>query len=415
MRIEDLELTERGSRVRVTATVKWEDCERPVQQIYFETEDAFKENMTFCNPHAFLVGCILPAMRYGEKRIAIDGEICPRLLSGLKVAMGFIRKWSNGEREVLEIEAKPFSNLRETNKNATAGLFLSGGIDSVATLYLNKQNYPEQHPLSVKKCLLVHGFDIGGDTKKGPQHDFFDLAMTALSKIAKEAHVPLIPVYSNIKSLCNEGGFWIHEFHGIALAAVAHAMASGFNIVYVASTYDIPNLAPWGSHPLLDPQYSSYDLRIEHEGIAFSRLAKARLIGDWDVALQNIRVCTKSEEGTSSLNCGKCEKCIRTMTALLSIGALDRSNAFPADDVSVKLLSSVAIKSGYQASCYRELIEPLRQCGRRDLAMTIKYLLAKHPVYRLGESLKKRIKRFDRRYLNNNIVRLKRRILHQEI
>ncbi len=415
MRIEDLRLLNHGNRVRATATVKWEDCERPVQQIYFETEERFSDNMTFCNPHAFLVGCIMPAMRYGEKRVVIDEEICPQLLSGLKVAMGFIRKWFNGERKYIEIEAKQSSNLPEMNKSATAGLFLSGGIDSVAALRLNKQMYPEQHPLSVKKCLLVHGFDIGGDTKRGSQHDFFDLAMSAHSRIAKEAHVLLIPVYSNIKSLCNEGGFWIHEFHGAALAAVAHAVASGFNLVYVASTYDIPNLAPWGSHPLLDPQYSSYDLRIEHDGIAFSRLEKTRLIANWDVALQNIRVCTKSEEGTSSLNCGKCEKCIRTMTALLSIGALDRSNAFPANDISTKLLSSISIKSGYQASCYRELIEPLRQCGRHDLARTIKYLLAKHPVYRLGGNLAQRLKRFDKKHLNNNIVRLKRRIFHQEI
>ena len=37
MRIENIRLEKTGDRARVTATVLWEDCGRPTQDIYFET------------------------------------------------------------------------------------------------------------------------------------------------------------------------------------------------------------------------------------------------------------------------------------------------------------------------------------------------------------------------------------------
>ncbi len=41
------------------------------------------------------------------------------------------------------------------------------------------------------------------------------------------------------------------------------------------------------------------------------------------------------------LNCGKCEKCVRTMLALLALGVLHRSHAFPVNDVDEKLVASM--------------------------------------------------------------------------
>ena len=417
MIIKDLRVIDSEKRVRVAATVEWEDCGRPVQKVYFETEKRFAENIS-CNPHAFLVGCLMPAMRYGERRIFLDAEICPYLLTNLEVAMGFIRKWSRGKRDIVRIETKRLSNLPNKKRNATAGLFLSGGIDSLATLRTNRLNYPDEHPYSIKKCLFVYGFDIGASN--GMQYGLFDRLTTVLSDVARDAHVELIPVYSNIKELCDESRFWINEFHGAALAAVAHAFVSGLSLVYISSTYDIQHLAPWGSHPLLDTAYGSCDLRIEHVGITLSRLAKVQLVADWEVAFQNIMVCTRPMKiAEGMLNCGTCEKCIRTMTELTAIGALAKTNAFIENDISSKLLSTAAITSKYQVSCYRDLLGPLKERGRHDLARTIKYIIARKPVNllgirlldRLGRVRTERIKKFDEKYLGGCLAGVKRKLM----
>ena len=86
MKIENLRTERSNDRVRVAATVIWEDCGRPSHEVFFETDERFSESL-IRNPHAFQVVCAIPAMHYGEKRVFIDAEICPELLEGLEIAM----------------------------------------------------------------------------------------------------------------------------------------------------------------------------------------------------------------------------------------------------------------------------------------------------------------------------------------
>jgi len=373
MRISNLKFIHDGNRARVTANVQWEDCDRPGHNIYIETEEAFAKDLSL-SPHAFLVGCIIPALHFGERRIFLDAEICPTLREGLETVMALMKEWTKGEYKPLNIEANTRSAVRNLNNHKRAGLFLSGGMDSLAALRINKKTYPEQHPGSIKDCLLVHGFDIGGVIERGMKYHVFDRAKEALSEIAKDANVALIPVYTNIRHLCDERELWLDRFFGAVLAAVAHAFSSRLNLVYIASSYDIPNLTPCGSHPLLDPAYSSYDLRIIHRDLALSRLEKLRIVADWDVAFQNFRVCLANVP--DRLNCGKCEKCIRTMIELLAIAALDKTKAFVENDVTPELLTQFDITIRHRDSFYREMLSPLKKQGRDDLVNTIKKMLA---------------------------------------
>jgi len=373
MRISNLKFIHDGNRARVTANVQWEDCDRPGHNIYIETEEAFAKDLSL-SPHAFLVGCIIPALHFGERRIFLDAEICPTLREGLETVMALMKEWTKGEYKPLNIEANTRSAVSNLNNHKRAGLFLSGGMDSLAALRINKKTYPEQHPGSIKDCLLVHGFDIGGVIERGMKYHVFDRAKEALSEIAKDANVALIPVYTNIRHLCDERELWLDRFFGAVLAAVAHAFSSRLNLVYIASSYDIPNLTPCGSHPLLDPAYSSYDLRIIHRDLALSRLEKLRIVADWDVAFQNFRVCLANVP--DRLNCGKCEKCIRTMIELLAIAALDKTKAFVENDVTPELLAQFDITIRHRDSFYREMLSPLKKQGWDDLVNTIKKMLA---------------------------------------
>ena len=58
-------------RIKVSAKIKWEECNRPTQEVFFETNIEFASDFS-CNPHAFLIGCVLPAMRLGEKLLMIQ-------------------------------------------------------------------------------------------------------------------------------------------------------------------------------------------------------------------------------------------------------------------------------------------------------------------------------------------------------
>lgn len=377
MQISNLKSIKKEERVRVAATVIWEDCDQPRKDIYIETEEPFAADIS-CNPHAFLVGCLIPAMHFGEKRIVLDAAICPGLKEGLETVMSLIKEWSGGHLHPLSIEAKTSSSVKYVKKQRQAGLFLSGGIDSLAALRANKLTYPEIHPGTIKDCLFVHGFDIGGVVQRGMKYHVFERAKTAMSRVVEDVNVNLIPIYTNIRHLCDERKLWLEKFFGAVLASVAHAFASRLELVYIASSYDIPNLVPCGSHPMLDPEYSSFDMRIKHRDLSLSRLDKLRIVAGWDVALNNIRVCLANVQ--DRMNCGKCEKCVRTMLGLLAIGALDKTEAFVENDVSPDLLSGFSITIRHRESFYRELLEPLKAQGHDDLVHVIKSKLSAKTV-----------------------------------
>jgi hypothetical protein len=409
VRIEDLRSERKGNRARVTATVTWEDCARENYDLYFETDEAFAKDLT-CNPHAFLIACTIPAMHFGEKRIFIDDKVCPELRNGLITAMGWMRHWYySPERPLVKIEALTQSKPPFPRTPEKAGFFFSGGIDSLATLRSNRINFPSEHPWSIKDGLLVYGLE-----QDIPE--IFEYVKEEVSRIAIDAGITLIPVYTNLyleykqEDSINGWSFWYHEFMGAALAAIAHAFSSRLTTVSIAADYDIPNQRPHGSQPLLDPNYSSVDLRILHDGITLSRFEKTRLVADWDIAIQHLRVCNHYKlSRPRRLNCGKCEKCIRTMLALIALGVLDKTDAFPLKDISVKNIDAISL-SNSTYPLYKELIIPLRVGGRGDLAEAIEHKLNDFHTLQKMERIKMTIKKMDSAYFGGNLAKFKRRL-----
>ncbi len=374
MRITDLGRSTAHGRTRVTARVVWEDRDEPAREVFIETGEGFGPDLA-ASPHAFLVGCLVPAIHLGERRVALDAEVCPTLLEGLHTAMGVLHTWYGERWRPIPLETRTARRPLAGAPGRRAAMFLSGGVDSLAALRLNRLRYPRGHPGAVADAFLLHGFDIGGVPARGPKYHVFERARAAMAPVARDAGVELIPAYTNIRHLCDDRDLWLEKFFGAVLAAVAHAFAPRVGLVYIASSYDLPNLVPCGSHPLLDPQYSSHDLAVRHRDVEVSRLEKLRIIAGWDTALQNLRVCLRNTPDL--LNCGECEKCVRTMTGLVAIGALHRTRAFPRDDVTPELLDGARMEIRHREPYYLELVPALRARGRHDLADVIEERLSR--------------------------------------
>src|SRR5688500_4389567 len=97
MRIEHIRTDNSSGKPRLTARVVWEDSARPACDVYFETESEFADGLS-TNAHAFLIACLLPAMRYGERRVSVDTAICPELQHGLVNAMKLVQGWYGSQR-----------------------------------------------------------------------------------------------------------------------------------------------------------------------------------------------------------------------------------------------------------------------------------------------------------------------------
>ncbi len=369
MRISDIGITTESGRARLQARVQWEDTARPDDVVFFETTHAFAEDIAV-TADPFVVGCLVPAVHLGEKRLTVDGGMCPGLREGLVTAMGILSHWSGGRYRPLAIEAGSSREDPWPSTAHNAGLCLSGGIDSLAALRVNRLNYRPEDPWYIKDGLMVHGFDIGGVAARGAKYPVFDRAMAAMTAVADDAGITLVPVYTNVRHLCDERDLWLTYFFGAVLAAAGHALAGRLRLLFIASSYDIPHLHPCGSHPMLDPEYSSQALLVRHRDLALSRLEKHRIVAEWPAAFNNFRVCLANVP--DRLNCGRCEKCVRTMTELTAIGRLQDTRAFVEDKVTPEHFEGFDITIRGRDHFYRDLLGPLAAQGRQDLVGTIR-------------------------------------------
>ncbi|HCY83930.1 MAG TPA: hypothetical protein DHV36_02215, partial [Desulfobacteraceae bacterium] len=367
MKLVDFNLDKDGDAVTASARVVFEDNDRDPKTVFIKTTEEFADGFGV-NPDAFLVGCLLPALHLGEKRLWVDGEVCPFLLEGVNVIQRMLSHWTDGRYTPIPVTAPPRSVI-DIPRPARAGMVMSGGMDSLAALRLNRLNYPKDHPAYIKDAFFMHGFDIGGVVERGAKYHVFDRAIKAISHITRDAGTTLIPVYTNIRHLCDERELWLDSFFGAVLAAMSHSFSARVNLMFIGSSYDIPNLHPCGSHPLLDPEYSSFGMRIRHRDYELSRLEKIEIVSKWDAAFQNFRVCLANVP--DQLNCGQCEKCVRTMTELTALGLLDKTRAFEADKVMPEDIDRFDITIRVRPPFYRPMVPLLRQQGRDDLADTI--------------------------------------------
>lgn len=397
MKIEHIKQITCGSGQRITAQVTWEDCDRPRQEIYFQVDDEFSDALS-PHPDAFLTAAILPALWHGEKRVAVEGELCPDLRDGLITAMAVIQNWYELPRPLVEIEAKP-RRERAVHPPERAGFFLTGGVDSLATLRMNQLNFPQSNTGSFKDGILIFGLEV-------ERSEDFEHVKKWLGELAASTGITMLRVDTNERSLEADWNFWIDVYEGAVLAAVGHALSGRLTTATIGSSFDIPNLHRVASHPMLDPFYSSDRIRIRHDGAAFSRFEKTRVLAEWDLGLQYIRVCNQTEHyQADQLNCGNCEKCLRTMVALLGLGALERTRAFPKRQISADLIREKVCLHRKNFRFWPELVAPMEAIGRQDLADAIRYVCARYD----GElGWRGAIRRFDREHLNGGIFALKR-------
>lgn len=396
MKIQGIERRDMGERSRIVARFTWEDCDRPVQEIHFETEKEFADGLA---PGAdpFLVAGLMPAFRHGERRIAVEGEVCPVLRANLNTAMRILSYWYRLPARAIPIESDGCCTAAPASPRRAA-FYYSGGVDSLTTLRLNRLAIPDSHPQSFKDGLLIFGLEMEATSA-------FDIVRDSLSTLARDTGIRLVPMFTNVRLLDDCWRAWEKMTEGALLASVAHAVGRRISSASLASSFDVSDLAPNGTHPVLDPLYSSHGLQVIHDGIDLSRLDKVRVLAEWDLGLQHLRVCNNSAQYREGQpNCGSCEKCLRTLLALLITGALDKAEGFRNKTVTEELIREQVRMSWQIVGLWKDLIEPLEQLGRHDLARAIRW----HFRQLFGEvGWRGRLRRFDRRRLNGALFFLK--------
>jgi hypothetical protein len=272
------------------------------------------------NGDPFLAALLMTAMRIGE-RLAISAPISPRLRDALpdiqSIYVCFDRR-----NEPIPVEVEERSESVPTGDGeAGVGLFFSLGVDSFYSLLKNQRDHPDD-ARTVTHLLSVHGFDVAFD---GWDEQFPSELLANFQRVADETGKTLVPVVSNVRRVTTRLAPWT-LVHGGGMTSIALAMGHALNRVSIAASTTYDKLYPWGSHPVLDPYWSTEGLDVVHDGCEMNSIDKTRVISDSQFVLETLRPCAGYGPG---YNCGQCLKCLRTMLDLLQAGALDRCQTLP--------------------------------------------------------------------------------------
>jgi hypothetical protein len=315
----------------------------------------------FADASPFASALLLPAMKLGED-LVIRGSVSTRLHAGMTEIIRIVSGWDIGLKpiDVIVDELVP-----DQITPGVTGSFFSGGVDSFYT-YLRHKN--DQHPIT--HLMLVKGYDIDHHNSR-----LWDATVHNIGQIAKVEQATLIEIESNVRSLTDPILSWTYS-HGGCLAAAAMCLRRGIGQMYIASSADAEHQALQGSHVAVDHLWSTETLRFVHDGAEASRINKI----DWQIAesqlaLKYLRVCNMNEK--RAYNCGKCEKCLRTMVSLYAAGVLDKAETFP-PEIDPHRLATLTIEGYADAVFHRENLAALRARGiRPDLQQALETALAK--------------------------------------
>src|SRR2546430_360740 len=182
----------------------------------------------------------------------------------------------------------------------------------------------------------------------------------ALRRAAQELGKPLIEVETNLRAFSDSYVSWSEEYDGSALASVALLLSAELGKVYIPASFSEAFLMPWGTHPHLDPLWSTEGTEIVHDGNQTGRPQKVARIAQSEAALRWLRVCWENRD--QAYNCGRCEKCLRTMVNLRIAGALDRCPTF-ARPLDLRAVRNLVIPDECARIFVEENLEACRAAG----------------------------------------------------
>ena len=266
--------------------------------------------------------CLVPAMEQ-EMDILMKGVHPPdgRWMGNFGKLTGIFHDWWGGRIPQVAANGQPpwRQQLRLLRPAAGRALFFSGGVDSFHALLLLIQRGTPPHAL-----IFVEGFDFDHrDTGR------IESYLPAVRKICAHHKMKLLRVRTNLRRLpFFRESHWART-HGLAMAGVAHSLRD-YGHIYIASSFQERGLQYYGSRWDVDPCFSSATHRFYHVGEDAGRHQKIALLAPDPLVREHLRVCW--QEGTGRLNCGICEKCLRTELSLHLLGVTDRFSGFANED-----------------------------------------------------------------------------------
>lgn len=227
-----------------------------------------------------------------------------------------------------------------------SAVLFSGGVDAFTTLF----RHLDENPIMI----TLRGADVKLSDTKG-----WDVVDRHVEATAETFGLPQPEfVTTNFRMFINEGalgelvtksgdGWWHGYQHGIGI--ISHAAPISYvkklNKVYIASSLTFDVFKVIASDPVIDSHLVFASSEVRHDGYYMNRMEKVQFIKETCERLNKnvyLRVCWISEGGH---NCCECEKCIRTIFCILSVGGNLQQYGFDMDEDKIKNMQRIVAEN----------------------------------------------------------------------
>lgn len=263
--------------------------------------------------------------------------------------------------------------IDNTYENTKSGVLFSGGVDAFQTLL----SHIEEKPI----LITLWGADVARSNETG-----WKPVRNQVKEVAELYNLDYCFVKTNFREYINEGfltdyvnrkkfglGWW-HDFqHGIGIIshAVPISYCMGIGKVYIASSFTINDKGNYtcASDPTIDNYYRFGNSKVIHDGYEFSRQMKIHNICQFSQKYKieiPLRVCWISKDG---INCCDCEKCYRTILAIIAEGEDPINYGFKLynENIRKKMLEEINTKYSVNHNFrYRSIQKTLRERYSQD-------------------------------------------------
>ncbi len=368
MRVTDIRVSETGlwrGCVRVSAEVSYGDRPKEGETYWYDVPDWLGADLSRSG-NAWLIALLPLACTIGEP-LEIDAPVDAVLVENAYELMDAWCFWYPAMHTV-PIRAK--RSLAHINPLPTrTAQFFSGGVDSYFTTL---RHVSPDDPVHIEDLLFCWGFDVPLS-----RTDAMVRLQSSLVGGAAALGKRLIVIATNLRETRFGELDWAELSHGCAVASAGLLLERRYRCLLIPSTDGYRETGPYGSHAFTDHFFSTSTTRVAHDGARYSRLEKTELVARSPAALAHLRVCWQS---WSDHNCGKCEKCLRTMIALDLCGALSHAATFANAKLDLERVARIYCPQatyGSNRPLYEDMLAHARLTGRTDLASALSRALAR--------------------------------------
>lgn len=373
MLIEDICKIVKGDQQELRATIYWEDNPFAPFDMYFSIP---MESQLQLEPLAdpFVLACYTRAFDNGERRLACQSPVSEGLPAAMRSALAILKYWNRdifAEYSVPELELSTRTEQLPGERGIAA--FYSGGVDSTHLLLKNAHENLPGTAGRINHAIAVYGLDMG-KSPSAAQESVFSEFLSNAAPLFTTLGLLATPLRTNLRHLDPRLLHFAELGAGFDLAACAMLFAPqvrGFLIANPGEPLTQTVQSPHSVHPIIHQCLSSGDVHVRAPYIEVSRPDRIREISNSIEALRALRVCFFSED--QALNCGSCEKCVRTMLAL-HINDISTHHAFPTE-LTPELVRGAYITSTAVAQMHEELLHFLEERGDHELAAAERRIL----------------------------------------